>query len=167
MALNELKKKSIVNSAVVVLYEQLSDSLILTRRCKHLRSHPGEICFPGGMWEEGDDNLYATALRELNEELGISADRLTLIKELKIEKTLLGNIIYPWFVHIESVNPYQLNIAEVERVISIPMPLVQDPQNYRDLQVERDGRSFIICEFTGNKDGVWGATARIMKQLIK
>ncbi|CAM2757774.1 MutT/nudix family transporter protein [Legionella steigerwaltii] len=166
MDLNEYKGKKIVHSAVVVLYEQESESLILTKRSDRLRAHPGEICFPGGSWEEGDENYYATAVRELHEELGITPDRITPIRELNIQKTLLGSIIHPWLASIESVHPYQLNYQEVVRLISIPMALVQDAKNYKDFVIERDGRRYISCEFTANKDWVWGATARIMKQLV-
>ena len=65
--------KTQVHSAVLVLHELATDSLVLTKRSNKLRHHPGEICFPGGIWENQDENLYATALRELNEELGIEA----------------------------------------------------------------------------------------------
>lgn len=167
MASNELIKSGFTNSAVIVLYEQESDSLILTKRSDQLRTHPGEICFPGGVWEEGDENYYATALRELNEELGINANRVTLIKELKIQKTLLGSIIHPWLAGIRSIHPYHLNAQEVVSVISIPMSLVQDPKNYRTFMIERNGRRYKTCEFTANEDWVWGATARIMQQLVK
>lgn len=164
---NELIKNSASNSAVIVLHEQESDSLILTQRSEQLRTHPGEICFPGGRWEKGDENYYVTALRELNEELGISSDRITLIKELRTETTLLGSVIHPWLADIKSVHPYHLNTEEVVRLISIPMALVQDSKNYRAFMIERNGRQYKSFEFTANKDWVWGATARIMKQLIK
>lgn len=166
MDLNEFKGERIVHSAVVVLYEQVSDSLILTKRSDQLRAHPGEICFPGGSWEEGDEDYYATALRELQEELGIDSDRVTLIKELNTQRTLLGSIIHPWYASVESVQPYQLNQQEVVRLISIPMTLVQDAKNYKDYILEREGRRYVTCEFTANEDWVWGATAHIMKQLV-
>ncbi|KTD54445.1 MutT/nudix family transporter protein [Legionella sainthelensi] len=167
MASNELIANGFTNSAVIVLYEQESDSLILTKRSDQLRTHPGEICFPGGVWEESDENYYATALRELNEELGINPHRVTLIKELKIQKTLLGSIIHPWFAGISSIHPYHLNVQEVVSVISIPMSLVQNPKNYRTFMIERNGLRYKTCEFTANEDWVWGATARIMQQLVK
>lgn len=167
MDLNEFKEKLLTPAAVLVLHERSSDSLILTKRSEHLRAHPGEVCFPGGAWEEEDANLYVTALRELGEELGITADRITLIKELKIQKTLLGSIIHPWFASIESINPYQLNSDEVTRIITIPMHLVQSPENYKDIFVECNGYRFKSCEFIFKEDWVWGATARIMKQLIQ
>ena len=164
MGLND--GKSSAPAAVIALYERSTDSLILTKRSELLRTHPGEICFPGGVWEEGDKDLYATALRELYEELGIISDRVTLIKELKIQETLLGSVIYPWFASIESINPYHINQDEVERVISLPMTLVQSEKNYRDVIVSRGRFHFKSCEFVFNDDWVWGATAKIMRQLI-
>lgn len=166
MEFDELKDKGLTRSAVMVLYEQVSDSLILTKRSEHLRRHPGEVSFPGGLWEEKDENLYATALRELNEELGISADRVTLVKELKTQRTLLGSIIHPWLARIETIEPYHLNADEVTRIIVVPMSLVQSAQNYKDIFVERNGYRFRSCEFLFEEDWIWGATALIMKQLV-
>jgi 8-oxo-dGTP pyrophosphatase MutT (NUDIX family) len=168
MDLNEFKERqSPHHAAVMVLYDRSSDSLILTKRSENLRAHPGEVCFPGGSWEESDQDLYATALRELQEEVGITADRVTLINELKIQQTLLGSIIHPWFGSIESVIPYQLNPNEVTRLISIPMPLVQSSKNYKNIIVKRGKFHFKSCEFVFDGDWVWGATAKIMMQLIK
>lgn len=166
MGLNEFKEESPGLSAVIVLYEKSSDSLILTKRSEHLRAHPGEICFPGGTWEKGDKDLYTTALREMYEEIGITADRVTLIKKLETQTTLPGTIIHPWFASIESINPYRINFTEVTRLIIIPMSLVQSAQNYKDVVVERDSEKFKSCEFIFNDDLVWGATAKIMKQLV-
>ncbi|MFT4057957.1 MAG: CoA pyrophosphatase [Legionella sp.] len=155
------------HAAVMVLYDRFADALILTKRSENLRSHPGEVCFPGGAWEENDQDLYATALRELHEEIGITADRVTFLRELKIQRTLLGSIIHPWLGSVESVIPYQLNPNEVTRLILIPMSLVLLPQNYRDIIVERGKFRFKSCEFAFEGDWVWGATAKIMKQLTK
>ena len=165
MDLNNISEQRSVHSAVMVLHELCTDSLILTKRSNQLRQHPGEICFPGGVWEEQDDNFYTTALRELYEELGINADRVTLIKELQTERTLLGTIIHPWLASIESIRPYVQNSDEVTALILIPMSLVTNSKNYRDLMIEKGERRFISCEFIPNDELVWGATARIMKQL--
>jgi 8-oxo-dGTP pyrophosphatase MutT (NUDIX family) len=166
MGLSEFEERSPANSAVMVLYERASDSLILTKRRENLRAHPGEVCFPGGGWEEGDADLYATGLRELHEELGITGDRVHLIRALEPQPTLLGKVIQPWFAQIESVNPYQINPDEVARLIMVPMSLVQAARNYKDIVVERGRFRFKSCEFVYHGDWVWGATAKIMKQLI-
>ncbi len=163
MDLNKIKH--FVHSGVIVLYERSSDSIILTKRSEHLKHHPGEVCFPGGVWENGDANLYATALRELNEELGIEPSRVSLIKELTIERTLLGAIIHPWFASIESINPYHLNTLEVSVLIKLPLSHIQDPKNYQEITVDREGFKFKSLQFMGHSEFIWGATARIMWQL--
>ena len=161
----EIPKK--VHSAVIVLHELARDSLVLTKRSSFLRAHPGEICFPGGLWEPEDEDFYHTALRELHEELGIQANRITLVKELATEQTLLGSIIHPWLANIEAINPYVQNSAEVASLIFIPMSLVVDPKQYKELIIKRDGKEYKSCQFIPNKELVWGATARIMRQLTR
>jgi 8-oxo-dGTP pyrophosphatase MutT (NUDIX family) len=153
-------------SAVIVMHEQVTDSLILTRRTDHLREHPGEICFPGGRWESGDMDLWATALRELHEELGVAADRVELVKELEPEQTLGGSIIHPWLATISTLEPYALNNYEVAEVIMLPMHAVRTIGNYENMVINRAGESITTCQFTASSYFVWGATARIMKQLL-
>lgn len=154
-------------SAVVVIHEQATDSLILTRRTAHLREHPGEVCFPGGRWEPGDNDFWATALRELYEELGIDAARVQLVKKLEPEQTLRGSIIYPWLATISTLEPYVSNTYEVAEVLTLPMQAVNTISNYQDMVINRSGRLVTTCQFTASGNLVWGATARIMKQVCQ
>ena len=152
-------------SAVVVIHEQATDSLILTKRSLHLRDHPGEICFPGGRWQIGDANLWETALRELDEELGIDSTRVHYLKKLQSEQTLGGDVIQPWFASIRTLIPYSANVREVAAVLTVPMRDVKVVSNYKDVIVNRDGELIETHQFTASDYFVWGATARIMKQL--
>ncbi|RUR12808.1 CoA pyrophosphatase [Legionella sp. km772] len=164
MDLNKIKKWT--HAGVIVLHEHSTDCLILTKRSEHLRRHPGEVCFPGGVWEEGDENFYATALRELREELGIDSSRVSLIKELTREQTLLGSVIHPWLAAIDSIVPFHINDSEVASLISLPLAVVKNPKNYQEILVERSGFKFKSWQFIGHSEFIWGATARIMRQLI-
>jgi 8-oxo-dGTP pyrophosphatase MutT (NUDIX family) len=155
------------HAAVIALYESSSQCMILTKRSNHLRKHPGEVCFPGGQWDEVDEHFYATALRELHEELGVSAERVTLIKELSLEQTVLGSIIHPWYALIESLEPFKINDNEVASIIRIPLSLVQQRKNYLEVRVKRQSIHYKNCLFLGHEEFIWGATARIMKQLIE
>ncbi|HHL3491598.1 TPA: CoA pyrophosphatase [Legionella pneumophila] len=165
MESNNTQQTIKTHSSVIVLYDLSRDSLILTKRSPMLKKHPGEVCFPGGFQEIKDQNLYSTALRELNEELGITSDRITLIRKLKIEKTLLGLVIHPWYASIDSIFPYTINPQEVSELILVPMPLVKNQANYKEVRIEKEGRYFITCQFIADKELIWGATARIMRQL--
>ncbi|WP_131783044.1 NUDIX hydrolase [Legionella gresilensis] len=152
------------NAAVLVLHERVTNSIILTERSSQLKNHPGEICFPGGLWEEEDKTLFATALRELQEELGITAERVTLLKSLTPEQTLTGYLIYPWLASIETIEPYVLS-EEVTDVLRVPIDKVCNIDHYQKIEVERRGFKFMSYQFTAETRFVWGATARIMMQL--
>ncbi len=154
-------------SAVMVLHEQKTDSLILTQRTKHLRYHPGEICFPGGRWEAGDADLLETALRELNEELGIDKHRIGLVEKLIPEQTLNGITIHPWLSEILSIEPCLPNRHEVDQVIMLSMREVRTLSNYKDISIKRAGVMVTTCQFTASHYYIWGATARIMRQLSR
>ncbi|STX51704.1 MutT/nudix family transporter protein [Legionella busanensis] len=154
------------NAAVLVLHEKLTNSIILTERSSQLKNHPGEICFPGGLWEEEDETLFATALRELQEELGITADRVKLIKSLAPEQTLTGYLIYPWLASIETIEPYEFS-EEVTDILRIPIDSVCNINHYQKIEVERRGFKIISYQFTEETRFVWGATVRIMMQLCE
>jgi 8-oxo-dGTP pyrophosphatase MutT (NUDIX family) len=155
------------DAAVIVLHEKETDSLILTERSCHLRDHPGEICFPGGRWEEGDNTLYDTALRELQEELGIDSVRVQLQKLLKTEQTLSGYLIHPWLAFIDTISPYQINPLEVTNILRLPMSEVYKRANYQQIRVQRQGLEIVTYQFLAEHHVVWGATARIMMQLSR
>ncbi|KTD14708.1 NUDIX hydrolase [Legionella israelensis] len=152
-------------SAVIVLHEQSSDCLILTRRSMNLRIQPGHVCFPGGLRESKDENLYATALRELEEELGIQPSRVTFVCELEKDKTLFLAVVSPWLARIESIEPYEMNKDEVSELIKIPLERVINQKNYTERKMKKDGFVFSTLVFTASEHFIWGVTARIMKQL--
>lgn len=151
-------------ASVLVIKELSSHSLILTQRTLHLREHPGEICFPGGLQEAGE-SLNQTALRELEEELNIASHRVKLIKEMKPETTLSGICIYPWYATLENLDPYEINPAEVSRIVLLPFRDVQNPNYYEELIITKNQKQFTTYRFKTNEH-VWGATARIMRQLV-
>lgn len=154
-------------SSVIVLTETASDQLILTRRSERLHDHPGEICFPGGHWQQDDINLWTTALRELQEELGIEATRISLISKLNTERTLKGTIITPWIASIDHIQPYKINPEEVDSLVLLPMIDVRNTHNYQELQLTRQGVTITTCQYTASQHVIWGATARIMRQLAR
>lgn len=155
------------HSSVIVLLEEATDSLILTQRSLNLRHHPGEICFPGGFWQADDKTLWETALRELREELGIEASRVQCLKPLNPEQTLSGMIIYPWYASISSLIPYHANPREVSAVISIPLKEITSVINYREITIQREDQLIQSIQFTASHYFIWGATVRIMKQLME
>lgn len=152
-------------SAVLVLLEQATGRFILTRRASHLLVHAGEICFPGGRHQAEDESLLATALRELEEELGIEPSRVHSIKPLQMETTLPGTTIQPWLGLIDRIEPYLINADEVSHLVFVDGEAVRNPANYRRIVLKKHQQVFTSLAFTASEHFIWGATARIMRQL--
>jgi peroxisomal coenzyme A diphosphatase NUDT7 len=94
--------------------------VLLEQRPRHLRNHPGEICFPGGRCEEGEEDAELTSIRETCEELGVTPERIEVIGKLD---RLVGNteIIHPFVGRILGQDEFRPNPSEVEEVFSIPL----------------------------------------------
>lgn len=155
------------NAAVMVLLEEHSNTIVLTERSQHLRHHADEICFPGGTIENQDGTLLDTALRELEEELNITPERVHAIQPLQTEFTLTGFLIQPWFASIKTLPPFSRQQEEVQRVIQVPFSDVCQRKNYKDIFFENKNKRIKTVAFVRENDVIWGATARIMMQLIK
>lgn len=154
-------------TAVIVLWERSTDTLILTQRSPDLKAHPGEFCFPGGGFERGDVDLWDTALRELWEELGIEASRVCLMNELKPEETRNGRVIIPWLASVETLTPFSMNELEVTSILRLPLSKVTKNKYYKTISLVLEDKIIKTCQFTATSEFVWGATARIMKQLCR
>jgi 8-oxo-dGTP pyrophosphatase MutT (NUDIX family) len=135
----------------------------MTEKPDHLNIHAGEISFPGGKWIKEDDDLLDTALRETREEIGLNLPRDSVVGQLDNVKTLnSGFIITPFISIIDNITKLQAN-SEVKTILHIPLvPFLQtmandtDP-NHKSLQE--------MYTFTYENKIVWGASARILKQI--
>ena len=148
-----------------MLHETTTDSLILTQRSFALPHHPGEVCFPGGRWQPTDEDYFATALRELQEELGVSPERILSPSPLESELTLTGFVIHPWFAKITTLEPFKMDEGEVAAVLRVAVPDVINRRNYHRVEVSRNGFTIQTIQYQGDDFTVWGATARIMLHL--
>ncbi|MCB1177217.1 MAG: CoA pyrophosphatase, partial [Leptospiraceae bacterium] len=126
------------NSAVVIpLYETDEGyGVILTKRSEKLKSHPGQISFPGGVYSEEDKDYIDTAYREWEEELGISSKSLKLIAPYKPVHTFTGYIIHPIVSLYEGDFKFDHSTHEVDKVIlldledfiNLPFYTIQNPR---------------------------------------
>ena len=159
------------NQAAVALlltratFEQES-VLVLTRRAAHLRTHAGEIAFPGGMWEPGDSDLAATALRESSEEVDIPVANVDLIATLPRSSTRRGTLVTPYVGWIDSLEGLKPNADELDRVFSVPLSyLQQDPRIRTDVFI-CNGRKRRIPVYQYAGYTIWGFTAAVIVQLL-
>ena len=141
--------------------------VVLTKRTENVRTHQGQVSFPGGSWEEADPTLRATALREAHEEVGIDPSHVEVIGVLEDLPTFVSGFVVRPFV-AEIPHPYEFvhDDAEVDHVFSPPLELFADASNRREEVRERDGVSYPLYYYDVDGNIVWGATARMLVNLV-
>lgn len=143
--------------------------LLFIRRAEHEHDHhSGQVAFAGGKFELQDEDLKATALREAQEEIGINPADVTILGTLNQHHSISRFKITPVVAQLPW--PYQLNPdrQEVDRVFTIPLPWLADPQNHRIEQRRLQGGEDFPVVYFDEYDGelLWGATARITLSLL-
>jgi 8-oxo-dGTP pyrophosphatase MutT (NUDIX family) len=139
---------------------------VFTRRRDDLRSHPGEISFPGGRQDEGDEDLRATALREAEEEVGLPPHGVRLVGALPPTPTIVTNYaIYPFVGMIEPGFTWVPQATEVAEVLEFRLADVRDGHGLRRLV--RRGVPFRTETYQVGDTLIWGATARIVSDLLQ
>jgi 8-oxo-dGTP pyrophosphatase MutT (NUDIX family) len=156
-------------SAVLApLYEDGGETVvILTRRAQTMRTHRGEVSFPGGGAEAGDADLWATALRESHEEIGLDPGLVTRVAELDHLQTITSrSYILPFVGSLPSRPELVANPAEVELVVHMPLrELLTDGVHHE----ERWGLPPLdhpVHFFDVVGDTIWGATAAMLVNLL-
>ncbi len=137
-------------------------AVILTKRTDTLEHHRGQIAFPGGRIEPGENALDA-ALRETFEEIGVPAEDVEVLGRLDEEViTVSGFAVTPFVGAIASPGRLRLNAREVRASLEVPIAVFLDPRNIRTTVWERGGRSQVVHFYAVGSEMVWGATARII-----
>lgn len=156
-----------VNAAVLVpLYLDAGGELhaVFTRRRDDLRRHAGEVSFPGGRADEGEDML-ATALREAHEEIGLPPGDVEVIGALQPTPTIATNYaIYPFVGLIEPAKEWTLSPREVDAVLELSIADLR--AGYDRRRMLRRGVPFRTDTYVVGEDLIWGATARILADLL-
>jgi 8-oxo-dGTP pyrophosphatase MutT (NUDIX family) len=139
--------------------------LLLTKRTDRVEHHKGQISFPGGMVDETDLSPEHTALRELEEELGIKPSSVSLIGQLDDIQIPTGFIVTPVVGFIHTLNSIKTSHDEVEEILFIPFENFLNPALRRIETRELLGKRRQVYYYDVWKEPVWGATAHIIKQL--
>ncbi|MCP4957396.1 CoA pyrophosphatase [Photobacterium aquimaris] len=140
-------------------------NVVLTRRAEHLKHHPGQIAFPGGRFEETDNDLITTALRETYEETGIICQRNNVIGQLTPLVTTSGYIVTPFISTISSNYNAKPDPGEVDAIFEVPLNYLLDPQNIKSHQFHLRGEFHRVYAIPYNNYSIWGATAQMIKLL--
>src|SRR5258706_1148206 len=142
-------------------------TVLFTRRTEHLKSHSGQISFPGGRAEPGDPSPQHTALREAQEEIGLAPSRVEVLGELAEYNTRTGFRVTPVIGLIQAPLEVVPDAREVDEVFEVPLSFLLDPANHRreSRQIGARMASFYVIDHHGRV--IWGATAGMLVNLYR
>ena len=162
-----VKTENLIEAAVLVPIVERNDGLkvILTKRSNNLKQHPGQISFPGGKSEKIDKSLVATALRETKEEIGISEKNVEILGQLPKHVTITGFKITPFIGRIRMGVSTEIQTSEVSEIFEVPLSYLSNPKNFRVETVKWKGKKRFFYSIPYGPYYIWGATARILKNL--
>ena len=139
---------------------------VFTKRREDLSRHAGEISFPGGRQDDDESDLRLTALREAEEEIGLPPDAVELIGALQPTPTIATNYaVYPFVGLIEPGHEWQPSANEVAEVMEVPLRALR--AGYERRRLLRRGVPFRTDVYVVGEDVIWGATARMVGDLLE
>ncbi|MGZ6125407.1 MAG: CoA pyrophosphatase [Myxococcales bacterium] len=149
--------------------------VLFTERSKELRAHAGQISFPGGSVDRADQDARAAALREAREEVGLHEEHVEVVGTVDDCPTFVtGYVITPVVGVVDPLAftaagryPWEPSPAEIAALHELPISEFCKPENLRIEMREREGQQFELYWYTVQDNVVWGATARILHQLIR
>jgi len=151
-------------AAVLMVIYGKEPTIIMTERPKTMNHHAGEISFPGGTWQQYDNDLLATALRETKEEMNLDIHRQQIIGQISPVTTLNSSFTIMPFICVLDEIPELTPNSEIETILHIPfMPLLKTIED--DLDPSHKSIQEMYT-FRYQNHLIWGASARMLKQIM-
>ena len=154
-------------AVLIPVVDHPQPTVLLTQRSAHLNDHAGQISFPGGKIDPTDASPLDAALREAEEEIGLSREFIDPIGYLDLYGTGFGFRILPTVARVRPGFDLRINHSEVDDAFEVPLAFLMDPQNHQVHSKEFRGmeRSYYAMPF--EERYIWGATAGILRVLYE
>jgi len=163
----ELREQASVPAAVLIaITDRPQPGVILTVRREDMRTHAGQVAFPGGRIDPGEDAV-AAALREANEELGLDPGAVDIIGALTPYHTVTHYIVSPAIGVVPADLPLEPHEQEVADWFEAPLGHLLDPANQHRRSALFQGQERHYYEIMWNERRIWGATAAIVVNLAR
>ena len=155
------------HAGVLVAVRETADgpTVILTKRSSALKHHPGQIAFPGGKVDAGDDGPVGAALREAEEEIALPRDAVEVLGALPPHETVTAFEVTPVLALVTRAFDPVPEAGEVEEVFETPLDHVLNPANYSIQSRRWRGQRRAYFTVPYGPYYIWGATARMLRAL--
>jgi 8-oxo-dGTP pyrophosphatase MutT (NUDIX family) len=164
----EAPEADLVSAGVLVPLFLQGDNLrvLFIQRTLMVKDHRGQIAFPGGVKDPGDLHLLDTALRETFEEIGLAPEAVEVLGSLAGVTTVTGYHITPFVGLIPYPYDFQPSPREVKRLLTVKLTDFYPPERWSSGPYIFQGRTTRVCYWQNGEEVVWGATARILLNLL-
>nr|WP_157028287.1 CoA pyrophosphatase [Sphingomonas horti] len=153
-------------AVLVAVTDRREPGVILTRRTETLRRHAGQVAFPGGRIDCGEDAI-AAALREAEEEIALPSHAVELVGPADRYVTVTGFQVTPVIGVVPPDLPLVPSAAEVADWFEAPLAFLLDPANHLEREIDWQGRRRRYYEILWNERRIWGATAAMIVNLAR
>jgi 8-oxo-dGTP pyrophosphatase MutT (NUDIX family) len=154
-------------AVLIAITNRAEPGIILTQRTETLRRHPGQVAFPGGRIDPGDDGPVGAALREAEEEIALPASAVEVVGTADLYRTVTGYEVTP----VVGVVPPDLALipaeAEVAAVFEVPLAFLLNTANHVEATAQYQGRERHYYEILWGERRIWGATAAMIVNLSR
>jgi len=156
-------------AVLIPLFKAGSEYRVLfTKRTNSVEAHRGQISFPGGRIEEEDGSPLETALREADEEIGLSRKDVTVLGQMDDARTVSSNyLVHPFVGLIPYPYEFKTSVREVKELIEVPFQVfLSGDSGGESYPVVYEGATYQSLAYPYRGEVIWGATARIMQNLV-
>jgi len=154
-------------AVLIPITDRAEPGVILTQRPTWLRSHAGQVAFPGGKVDDSDENSIFAALREAEEELNIPPARVEVIGVADTYYSGSGYSIAPVVGIIPPDLELQPNPQEVEDWFEVPLAFLLDPANSIKKEANWNGQQRSYYDMQWGERRIWGVTAGVIANLVR
>ena len=153
---------------LILLLKEDTDAeykIVFTKRSTKLKTHSGEVSFPGGKWEEADNSLYETALRESNEEINLNIENVTKLGNLNFLLSRHKIEVNPYVGYLNKFQEFEGNF-EIDEIFTVPISFLSDSKNVTYKEFNRKDLKVYIPSWVYNGNRIWGLTAMITADFL-
>jgi len=153
-------------AVLLALTREADPQLVFTQRAQHMNSHPGQVAFPGGKWEQGDSSLLFTALRESQEEVALAPAEVEVIAKLPQRRTRLGVQVTPYLGFIRPGLDLRADPGELEAIFHVPLSYLLEPSHLIKKQVDVLGSWCWMPCYHYEGYTIWGFTLTVLVDML-